>query len=77
MFVANLSFKTTDSQLKEVFSPFGKVVEAHHVTDKLEPEKKRGFAFVSFDSVSAAEAAVRNFFLSPPLFFTFPNVVDS
>lgn len=65
LFVANLSFKTTDSQLFELFSSVGKVKEAHHVNDKMDPSRKRGFAFVSFEDPASCEAAVSVQLLSP------------
>lgn len=56
--MANLSFKTTDSQLVDVFSSVGTVLEAKHVTDKLDPSRKRGFAFITFDNMASCDAAV-------------------
>lgn len=43
LFVSNLSFKTTDSDLEAMFAAHGVVVEAHHVNDKFDPERRRGF----------------------------------
>jgi len=58
LFVSNLSFKTTDSDLESMFAEHGVVVEAHHVNDKFDPERRRGFGFVTMDSFEAAKAAV-------------------
>jgi nucleolin len=34
------------------------VVEAHHVNDKFDPTRKRGFGFVTMDSLDACSAAI-------------------
>jgi len=43
LFVSNLSFKTSDEDLQSMFSEHGQVVEAHHVNDKFDPDRRRGF----------------------------------
>ncbi|KAM4553583.1 RNA-binding protein 28 [Fundulus diaphanus] len=55
--IRNLSFKCTESDLKEAFEKFGTVVEA---SIPLKPDgKKRGFAFVQFKNISAATKALQ------------------
>lgn len=58
LFVANLDFGVTDEDLQDIFGPYGNVVEAHHVNDKFDPSRKKGFAFVTFEAMAEAEAAI-------------------
>ncbi|KAE9455636.1 hypothetical protein C3L33_12464, partial [Rhododendron williamsianum] len=51
-----LSRLTTDEKLKEAFSPFGQLVEAKVVTDRVSGRSK-GFAFVTFATLEEAEQA--------------------
>lgn len=56
LFVGNLSYSATDDEIKEAFSPFGEVVEAKVIVDKMSGRSK-GFAFVTMaDDESAAKA---------------------
>ena len=57
LFVGGLSWNTTDEALAAAFAPMGEVVEATVVTDR-ETGRSRGFGFVTFANVQAAEAAV-------------------
>jgi multiple RNA-binding domain-containing protein 1 len=52
LFVRNLPFATTEEELKEYFSYYGKILECHIPVD--DQKRNKGFAFVSF--VSAVEA---------------------
>ena len=45
LFVGNLSFQTTESDLRALFEPFGQISRIHIVTDR-ETGQPRGFAFV-------------------------------
>ena len=55
LFVRNLPFATTEEELKEYFSYYGKVLECHIPVD--DQKRNKGFAFVSFVSaVHALEA---------------------
>ncbi len=45
LFVGNLSFQTTESELTALFQPFGQVTRVHVVMDR-ETGRARGFAFV-------------------------------
>ena len=58
LYVGNLNFRTEDQDLFEIFSEFGGVVDAHHVNDRFDPDRKRGFGFVTMETTAAAEAAV-------------------
>lgn len=58
LFIANLAYSVTDEDLGGMFGEFGGVIEAHHVNDKFDPNMKRGFGFVTMDSVESAQAAI-------------------
>jgi cold-inducible RNA-binding protein len=45
IFVGNMSFQTTESDLRALFEPFGQVTRIHVVNDR-ETGQPRGFAFV-------------------------------
>mmetsp|Transcript_25054 Transcript_25054/g.61723 ORF Transcript_25054/g.61723 Transcript_25054/m.61723 type:complete len:824 (-) Transcript_25054:1384-3855(-) len=53
LFVRNLPFGTTEEELAEYFSSFGKVIECHVPMDS-QMKNNKGFAFVGFTSVSEA-----------------------
>jgi RNA recognition motif-containing protein len=57
IYVGNLSFTTSDEELKGIFAGHGNVVSAKVITDR-ETGKSRGFGFVEMDSDSAADAAI-------------------
>ncbi|OMP01738.1 hypothetical protein CCACVL1_03012 [Corchorus capsularis] len=58
VYVKNLSEKTTDEDLKEVFEAYGTITSAVVMTDQ--NGKSRGFGFVNFQSTDAAAVAVEN-----------------
>ena len=58
LFVGNLSFNTTQDQLQQAFSAHGVVVEVALMLDR-ETGRSRGFAFVTMNSVDAAQAAIQ------------------
>ena len=58
LFVRNLSFKTDDRDLTELFGDFGDVTSAKVAVDR-ETGRARGFGFVEMSSQQSAEAAVR------------------
>jgi cold-inducible RNA-binding protein len=57
VFVGNLSFETTSSELETVCAEFGEVVGVVVPTDRMSG-RPRGFAFVEFASPEAATAAI-------------------
>lgn len=57
LFVGNMSFNTEESDLEQHFGQFGKITEIKIPKDR-ESGRKRGFAFITFDSQSSAEAAL-------------------
>ncbi|XP_058109779.1 organelle RRM domain-containing protein 2, mitochondrial [Magnolia sinica] len=56
LFVSGLSRLTTDEKLKEAFSPFGQLVEAKVITDRVSGRSK-GFGFVRYATIEEAERA--------------------
>src|SRR5579863_3522244 len=57
IFVGNLSFQTTQSDLQAAFSQFGNVERVNIVTDR-DSGQPRGFAFVEMTERREAEAAI-------------------
>jgi cold-inducible RNA-binding protein len=57
LFVGNLSFQTTESELNDLFKPFGQVGRVNLVKDR-ETGRARGFAFVEMTNDEEAAKAV-------------------
>ncbi len=57
LYVGNLSFDTTESQLRELFSQHGQVTSASLVMDR-DTGRPRGFGFVEFADAAQARAAI-------------------
>jgi len=57
LYVGNLSFNTTEAQLRELFAAHGEVASAALVMDR-DTGRPRGFGFVEFTSADAAKAAI-------------------
>ena len=56
LFVGNMSFQTTESDLRAAFEPFGEITRLQIMTDR-DTGRARGFAFVEMaDDDSAANA---------------------
>jgi RNA recognition motif-containing protein len=55
LFVGNLSFNTTEAQLRELFAQHGTVISAKLVMDR-ETDRSRGFGFVEMNEADAAKA---------------------
>ncbi|KAK2989250.1 hypothetical protein RJ640_031002 [Escallonia rubra] len=56
-FIGNLSWSTSDRDLKEAFKKFGRLIDAKVVMDR-SSGRSRGFGFVSFDEEKAMEDAI-------------------
>jgi RNA recognition motif-containing protein len=57
LYVGNLSFNTSESQLRELFEAHGEVTSASLVMDR-ETGRPRGFGFVEFANDEEARAAI-------------------
>jgi cold-inducible RNA-binding protein len=57
LFVGNMSFQTTESDLRALFEPFGQITRVHIATDR-ETGRSRGFAFVEMPNDAEAAKAV-------------------
>jgi RNA recognition motif-containing protein len=58
MYVSNLSFHTTDDNLRELFGKFGTVSSAKIITDR-ETGRSRGFGFVEMAEEKEARDAIQ------------------
>jgi RNA recognition motif-containing protein len=58
IYVGNLSFNSSEDDLRELFESHGKVQSVSVITDR-DTGRSRGFGFVEMDSDSSAEAAIR------------------
>jgi hypothetical protein len=57
LYVGNLSFRTTDDQLRSTFEQYGEVASASVVMDR-ETGRSRGFGFVEMSNDEEAKAAI-------------------
>jgi RNA recognition motif-containing protein len=57
LYVGNLSFQTSEQELRDLFSQYGEVTSASLVMDR-ETGRPRGFGFVEFSDAEAAKAAI-------------------
>ena len=58
LFVGNLSYSTTESQLQDMFAAHGAVTAVDLIMDKFSG-RSRGFAFVTMETKEAADIAVQ------------------
>lgn len=57
IFIGNLNFRTDEDGLQEVFGSFGEITNVAIPKDRT-TNRPRGFAFVTFESDEAAQAAL-------------------
>ena len=57
LFVGNMSFQTTESDLRALFEPFGEISRVQVMTDR-ETGRSRGFGFVDMADDDAAAKAI-------------------
>jgi cold-inducible RNA-binding protein len=57
LFVGNMSFQTTEAEIRALFEPFGQITRVHVVTDR-ETGRARGFAFVEMPNDEEAKKAI-------------------
>ncbi len=59
IYVGNLSFNTSDDELRAAFAAYGEVISAQVITDR-ETRRSRGFGFVEIADDAAAQEAIRS-----------------
>jgi|SRR6478735_7926197 len=57
LYIANLSYNVTESDLRSAFESFGAITDIFIATDR-ETARPRGFAFLTYDTAEAAQAAI-------------------
>ena len=57
LYVGNFSYDTNESDLRDLFTPFGEPASARVITDR-ESGRSKGFGFVEFSSDAEARAAM-------------------
>ncbi len=57
IFVGNLDFAATESSIRSLFEPYGKVDRVNLVTDR-DTGRSRGFAFVEMSDSAQADQAI-------------------
>ncbi len=60
LYVGNLSFNSTQAQIRELFSQVGEIVEVNLITDRYTGTPK-GFGFVEMATEEAAQEAIQRF----------------
>jgi RNA recognition motif-containing protein len=58
LYVGNLSFSTTEAELRELFEEHGAIESVNVITDR-ETGRSRGFGFVELEDAGSAEKAMR------------------
>src|SRR5215212_10549150 len=57
LYVGNMSFKTSEADLRDAFTKFGTVTDIYIANDR-ETGRPRGFAFVTMGTADEAKAAI-------------------
>src|SRR5262249_4721582 len=57
LFVGNMTFQTTEDDLRTMFEPFGEIVRIQVITDR-DTGRSRGFGFVEMADAEAATHAI-------------------
>jgi cold-inducible RNA-binding protein len=60
LYVGNLSYEVTETQLRELFSQVGETTEVNVIMDR-DTGRSKGFAFVQMSEDTAAQDAIRRF----------------
>src|SRR4051812_37935808 len=56
LYVGNMSFKTTEAELRDAFGQFGSVTDVYIASDRM-TGRPRGFAFVTFSNETESKLA--------------------
>ena len=59
LYVGNLSFGTTENDLRDLFAQHGTVSEINLIIDKMSG-RSRGFAFIGMENAEQAQSAIQN-----------------
>ncbi len=59
IFVGNLPFTTTESDLRSLFTPYGEILSVAIITDR-DTRRSRGFGFVELTDDARARAAIED-----------------
>jgi len=57
LFVGNMRFQTTESELRSIFEPYGEITSINVITDR-DTGRPRGFAFVELGNDGEAAKAI-------------------
>ncbi len=57
LYVGNVSYDATENQLQDLFAQYGSVTDVNLMVDRV-TQKPRGFAFVTFATKEAGDAAI-------------------
>lgn len=58
LYVGNLTYGVDDTELEQIFSPYGTVQSAQVITDR-ETGRSKGFGFVEMDTDAEAQDAIQ------------------
>ena len=57
LYVGNFPYTVTESELRDLFAPFGEIEDLAMIMDR-ETGRPKGFAFITFTTQQAAETAL-------------------
>lgn len=57
LYVGSLSYSIDETQLNDLFTPFGAIISAKIINDR-DTGRSKGFGFVEFEDTSAADEAI-------------------
>src|SRR5258708_25410210 len=60
LYVGNLSYTTTEDQIRELFAQVGEVSSVSLITDR-ETGRAKGFGFIEMSTAEAAQEAIKRF----------------
>ena len=60
LYVGNLSFQSTEDELRDLFSQYGEVQSVRLISDR-DTGRSRGFAFVEMENANAAIEALNGY----------------